>query len=351
MSNILTNVTRYFRENMWITVSLFSFAIIFGPAFGLFSEFNYDTPDIHDYVKIAGFEFDQSPIRRYRIIIPLLAAGVNYIFEPVFSILKPFQFPGPGFSISLSFFIVNSVFMSIYGAVIYLLSRKYGVTALGAFIGLLSVLTSRWTAYIAGLPVVDSLYLLVIALALLGIKTKNTKLIILSILLGPWTKESFIFIAPLILLYSHVNRWKQIVLFLISGIAIFAFRYYFDLINSLNASEGLSSNINHFNYIFISLKRLFSFHGVYEVFSIIGVWSLLFVALLKKEIRGSFISKTPSYAILYIVIVLLHALLSTDLARMFYLLTPLLAIWVSVLFDEVMERFNIDIVKLSSKKS
>lgn len=338
----------FFRENTWLLVFLFSFAIIFGPSFGLFSEFNYNTPDIHDYVKISQFDFDQSPIRRYRVIIPLLASGINYIFEPIFSVLKPFSFPGPGFSICMSFFIVNTVLMSIYGTVIFYLSKAYGVSTLGATIGLLSVLTSRWTAYIAGLPVVDSLYLLVIALSLLGIKTKSTKLIIFSILLGPWAKESFIFIAPLIFFYSHVNKWKQVILFIISGGIVFLFRYSFDLVNGLDTSAGLTSNVNHFNYIFISLKRLFSFHGIYEVFSIIGIWSLLFLTIIKKEIRNTIIAKSPSYSLLFIVIVIIHALLSTDLARMFYLLTPLLSIWISILVDALGSSYNNNKAELDS---
>jgi len=347
MNNIYDNIVGLIKRNLWIVVFMFSLAIIFGPAFGMFSEFNYNTPDIHDYIKLSNFDFNQSPIRRYRVIIPMIASGVNYVFGPVFNFLKPYQFPIPDFSVCMSFFVINSLMMSIYGMVVYKLNREYGASVIGSVIGLLSILTSRWTAYIAGLPVVDSLYLLIIAISFLGIKTKNTKLIVLSILLGPWAKESFIFIAPLIFFFSHVNKRKQIGLFVLSGVIVFSFRYYLDLINGIETFSSFESNVNHFNFILISLKRLFSFHGLYEVFSIIGVWSFLFAVLLRKKIREVFLKKMPSYTSYYIIIVLIHVLLSTDLARMFYLLTPLLAIGVAILFDEIMIAFNIDVERFS----
>ncbi len=318
-----------------IILFIFCFAIIFGPAYTLFDTYNYDVianPDIKTYLGIANFDFEQSQIRKYRVIIPFISSGINFIFNPIFSNLSPYTFPGPDFSLCLSFLIVNSIFMSIFGMLIYKLCIEFGVSKIASLIGLLSVLTCRWTSYIAALPIVDSLYLVIIVLTLLGIKTKNSKLIIIAIFIGPWAKESFIFIAPLIFFFSHINKLKQIFMFFISGIIVFSFRYYIDSLSNLSGL-GLENDFSHIYKIPDSLRRLFSFHGVYELFSIVGVWGLLFVFLFKKNIRIILNLKTPLYMILFICVIFIHAILSTDLARMFYLASPIIAIWLALIFD------------------
>lgn len=321
-----------------LIVFLFSFAILFGPAFALFDSFNYDfiaSPDLGNYLGLANLDFDQSPVRKYRVIVPFLAAGVNFIFGPIFTALSPDTFPGPDFSMCMSFFLVNTTLMSIFGVLVYRLCREFGASHMAALIGLLSVLTCRWTFYLAGLPYVDSLYLVVIGMTLLGIKTKNSTLIIASIMVGPWAKESFLFIAPLIFFFSHISKLKQIVLFIISAAVVFAFRYFVDAVSGTPFNESLHTDINHLSNIADSLRRLFSFHGVYEVISIFGLWGLLFFFLLRKNVRDTVSGKTPVYFLIYIVIVLVHALLSTDLARMFYLATPVLAVWFALIWDEI----------------
>jgi len=341
MKNQLSGLRFWLWENrLCLAVLGLSYAVIFGAAFAMLSEYGYDiqaNPDIDTYLKLAGFDFDQSPVRRYRVIVPFLAAGLDFIFGPVFSMVEPYNFPGPDFSLCMSFFMVNSFLMALFGLVIFLLCKACGCSNIGSLIGLLSVLTCRWTAYFAGLPLVDSLYVLIIAVALLGLKTGNSKLLILSIFIGPWAKESFVFIAPLIFLYAPMNRWKQAGWFALSGILVFAFRYYFDVLNHIDAAESLQKDVAHFHQILPSLKRLFSFHGLYELFSIFGPWGALFLLLLKKEVRTALKLQNPVYTIVYLAIVLLHALLSTELARMFYLLAPILAICFAVIVDVLLK--------------
>ena len=317
----------------------FCLAVIFGAAFAMFDTYNYDmvaNPDIKSYLGLANFDFDQSLIRRYRVIVPFLASGIHYLLGPVFSALKPWSFPGPDFAMCMSFLVVNTVIMAFFGLFVYKLCKAYGVSTLGALTGLLAVLTCRWTAYIAGLPLVDSLYLLVIAMVLLGIKTNNKLLLIVGILLGPWAKESFVFVVPLILIFSGMNRWKLLGLILFSGLLVFSFRYYLDHRYQLTVSDSLSKDVEHFTNIGISLRRLFSFHGVYELFSVTGFWGALFLLLFKKSFRQKLGRYVNTFFILFLVIVLLHALLSTELARMFYLAAPVLAVWLAVITDELL---------------
>ncbi len=321
-----------------VLVFIFCFAVIFGAAFALFDTYNYDVvanPDIKTYLGLANFDFDQSPIRKYRVIVPFIASGVNFILSPVFVLLKPQSFPGPDFSLCMSFLIVNTSLMSIFGTIIFRLCKSYGVTTVSAIVGVLSVLTCRWTSYMAGIPLVDSLYLVIIALTLLGIKTKQNTLITIAIFVGPWAKESFIFIAPLIFFYANINRYKQLLLFAFSFLIVFSFRYYYDISNQILVNESLSKDIAHVGQIIISLKRLFSFHGIYEMFSIVGFWGFLFVFIKNKNIRTVLRSNTPIYIYIFLFIVLIHALLSTELARMFYIATPIIAVWIAIIFNEI----------------
>lgn len=330
------------KNKTWVEnliLFLFCFAIIVGPAYALFDSYNYDinaNPDLKTYLGLANFDFDQSHIRKYRVIIPFLASGFNYIFGPIFSSIAPHSFPGPDFSMCMSFLIVNSIFMSIFGMLVYQLCKAFGASVFGAVVGLLSVLTCRWTSYYAGLPGVDSLYLVIVALTLLGIKTKNSKFIILAILIGPWAKESFIFIAPLIFFFSSINKWKQLVLFVISAILVFSFRYYLDWYSGTTYGLGLRDDFAHLGNISVSLKLLFSFRGLYEIVSIFGVWGLLFVGILNRSIRTILTQKTTLYVIVFLFIVLIHIIISSDIARMLYLATPVFAVWFSSVSDKLL---------------
>jgi hypothetical protein len=331
----------YFQNKTWVEnliLFLFCFAIIFGPAYALFDSYNYDiiaNPDLKTYLGLANFDFDQSPIRKYRVIIPFLVSGVNYIFGPLFLSIAPNSFPGPDFPLCMSFLIVNCIFMSVFGVLVYHLCKEFGVSRLAAIVGLLGTLTCRWTSYLAGLPLVDSLYMVITAMTILGLKTKNSRLLIMAIFIGPWAKESFIFIAPLIFFFSSINKLKQIILFIISAFLVFTFRYYFDMLSNATSGSEFRNFFEQINNIPVSIKRLFSFHGIYEIISIFGMWGLLFIFLLNKNIRILLKQKTTLYMVLFLFIVLIHALLSTEIARMFYIATPVIAVWLSLISDEI----------------
>lgn len=334
------NLIKY-QNKPWVqnlVLFLFCFAVIFGPAYALFDSYNYDTianPDLKTYLGLANFDFDQSPIRKYRVIIPFLAFGVNYLLGPVFSGIAPVSFPGPDFSMCMSFLIVNCVFMSVFGMLVYHLCKEFGASRLAAIIGLLSVLTCRWTSYYAGLPGVDSLYLVVAAMTLLGIKTKNSRLVLLAIFIGPWAKESFIFIAPLIFFFSSINKWKQLILFAVSGILVFSFRYYLDIYSHATIGLGLKSDFAHLNNMIVSLKLLFSFKGIYEIISVFGVWGLLFIFVLNSRVRMALKQTITLYLLVFLFIVLFHIIISSDIARMLYIATPVFAIWFSTITDKI----------------
>ncbi len=329
------------KKNKYLLVWFLSLAIVLGPAYTLFDNYNYDfveNPDIETYMGLASFDFDQSPVRRYRVLVPFAAAGVNFILSPILDRVQPWTFPGPDFSLGFSFLLVNSILVALCGLLVFQLCQQFGISVPGSILGSLSFLTCRWTAYAAGLPLVDSLYLLVIIMVLLAIKTRRDSLIILAIMLGPWAKESFIFIAPLIFFFHPMKKGKLLFWFVLSGAIVFSFRYAFDQLNGFSASESIQKDLGHFDQIGPSLQRLFSFHGLYEILSIIGLWGAGFLLLIKKEFRISLKQLTPVYFYFFLGIVLVHALLSYDLARMFFLATPLLAVWYGKFADDLVKK-------------
>lgn len=323
-----------------LIICLFCFAIIFGPAFALFDSYDYSfeaNPDIETYLGLAHFEFDQNPVRKYRIIVPFLASMVDGLFGGTFDYLAPETFPGPDFSICFSFLLINCLFVSLFGMMIYRLCRLYSVSRLAAILGLLSILTCRWTAYIAGIPIVDSLFLCVVAAIILGLKSQNSRLIICAIFIGPWAKESFIFFVPLILLFSDIPKLKQVVLFGLSGILVFGFRYYFDGISSTTGDLGMKNGLSHFQNIPNAIQRLFSFHGIYELFSIVGIWGILLIGLLNNTIRRQVKKEISPMIIMFLIIVLIHALLSVQLSRMFYMASPVIAVWIAIISNHLIK--------------
>lgn len=86
---------------------------------------------------------------------------------------------------------------------IYELGKSLGMQSRFALLSVLFIITCRWTLYVCGLPLVDSLYFFILTATLYAITTQNLRWTYAVMLLGPWAKESFIFIAPLIFLWTH----------------------------------------------------------------------------------------------------------------------------------------------------
>lgn len=326
-------------RNRFLLVFIFSLAVISGPAYESMDKYqSWECGDCHTYLGLANGDFDQSPVRRYRVIIPALAGSINLVTERITKKLEPVTTPSD-FSLHLSFLIVNSLMMALYALLIFRLTRTWVSSDISALIALLALLTCRWTALFAGWPLTDTLYFVVIGLSLLGIREKNCTMILISIMLGPWAKESYIFLAPLVLIFAPVNRWKIVLWFIISGAIVFSFRYLFDNFAGQNFTEGLMAGPSHFEYVGTSLRRLFSFHGLYELFSVTGIWILLFLLLIGKGAKAGIIfGSLPSYMFWYIPVVVVQMLLSTDIARMFYLIMPVLVVIYAIIIDSFIIR-------------
>lgn len=319
-----------------ILIFLFSLAIFSGPSYSIMDEFSYsECNDCHTYLALARGETDQSAVRRYRVIVPYMAGLVDRVAGNTLEKVRPWSSPDD-FSLGFSFLVVNSIIMALFSLLLFRLTLFYVTSPVAALIALLAMLTCRWTSYFAGLPLVDSLYLLVIASSLLGIKGGYRGLIIFSIIAGPWAKESFIFVAPLIFLFAPLSRYKQAGWFALSGLLVFGFRFIMDWSAGNSFTESFIADTGHFAYITASAGRLLSFHGLYEIMSVFGIWVLLFIPLfvikgLYRKIAGSL----ERYIWWYLPAVLIQMLLSTDIARMFYLVMPVLVIVYAMIIENL----------------
>jgi hypothetical protein len=318
-----------FLLHEYTLVFLFCLAVIHGAAFSLMD--NYDqlsSPDCQTYTGLARFDLHQSPVRRYRPIVPLLAASVNAVAGRAFNVIRPMNFNGD-FPLAVSFYLVNCLLMSLWGLVIYRFCRSFGLPVVYALAGLLVMLTCRWTPYIAGTPIADSIYCLVVGITLLGIKERNNTLLTLAIFIGPFAKEAFVFIAPLIFFFGSISKVRQILYFAAAAIMVFSFRYAFDMVAGLPPTDGLSSDVGHIYHLADHTRRLFSFHGAYDVLSNPGVWIIFpIIALLigpgyKAIVRANW----HLWMSFFMLAIFVHMVLSSSFERMFYLSMPLICLF------------------------
>jgi hypothetical protein len=316
-------------------IFLFSLATILGNAYNTFIDYDYTTsPDCRDYVKMAKGIPAPSPIRRYRVIVPNLAQLVNVSMKKAFSVIWPYKQVDK--SLILSFLIVNSLIMALFGLFLFQTARAYGAGILPSLIGLTAVLTSRWAGYIAGAPMTDSLYLLVIALTMYGVKTKNLYAILFAIFVGPFAKESFIFIAPIIFFFAPEKKYKLLIYFALSGAMVFSFRYFADqYLGQVEFSQSLNSMANTIDNILVSINKILTFKGLGELFSVVGLFTFIILAGFfggNKQII-SWMLRMDQPCIWLIVAIIIHALLSKEVGRMFYHLTPVLMVGIALILE------------------
>lgn len=323
------------QGNKKILLGIAIYAAIFGLSFPLFSEYDYlSNPDIGTYIGLAEGNLDQSPVRRYRLLVPFLAKALDLSLGFLFDFLAPWEFPHPDFSLCFSFFLVNSLFLCLACLMLVRLIKKDFISPIAIIIALLVVLTSRWTPYIAGLPLVDSFYFLVVVMTLITILERQKRWTVLLIFFGPWAKESFFLFFPLIFFFGPLPRMHSLSIMLLALGTFIGGRYLLDIWMGFPIDESYLKDIGHLHRVRESLNRLFSFHGVYEIFSIAGFW-IVFPILVGKKILIESFCKMPKVSLWFLILVLLHALLSTELGRMLFLAIPIYFIFMANIFNAI----------------
>lgn len=306
-------------------VYLLAVGVLAGPAYTMYVHYDFShSIDTRSYLSIARGEFmGQSLTRRYRVLVPAAAAVVAWPLARVYARIWP-QRAATDWPLRLAFYLVNTALLATAGAVLYRTARLYGAPPAAAALAMLAVLSSRWAVYIAGLPLVDSLYVLVFALAFYGVRARSAGALAAVLLLGPLAKESFVFLVPWLLWFGRAALpWPRQLGWLAAGGALaLAVRLWIDARAETPPAASVTNALAHVQNIAYSLRRLFSGKGVGEIFSIFGFFWLALLAGGRCD-WGVPLGVAAGW---FGIVVAVHMLLSSELARMGYLAAPVFAV-------------------------
>ena len=207
---------------------------------------------------------------------------------------------------------------------------------------MLAVLSSRWAEYAAGLPLTDSLYLLVFSLAYYAVRRGSGGgwAIWLALLLGPLAKESFFFLLPWLFWFGrNTLAWPRQLLALLVGIAaLFAVHHLVDSSIGAPAAQSVSNALEHLENITYSIHRAASAKGLGELLSTFGLFALIIPVAFWLEKRQRTNITLSIYTSLgwaeigLLAVVAVHMLLSGDLGRMGYLAAPVFCAALALVF-------------------
>jgi hypothetical protein len=319
-----------------LLVYVLAVGVLAGSAYTMYVHYDFShSQDTRSYLSMARGEFGGVSItRRYRVVVPAVAAAVAWPLEQVYARIWP-QRAATDWPLRLAFYLVNTLLLAGAGLLLFRSCLLYGASPGAAVLAMVAVLTSRWAVYTAGLPLVDSLYLLVFALAFYGARSGSATAIVACILLGPHAKESFIFLAPWLLWFARrAMPWpRQLGLLALSGALAYAVRHWIDTQVGAPPQESLNNALDHLHNVTYSLRRLLSVKGVGELFSIFGFFSLALLAGLRTAARP-WLRPLGRSGIALLTVVLVHMLLSGDLGRMGYLAAPVFAVAFSLILTQ-----------------
>jgi hypothetical protein len=319
------------RWRRWILVYLLALGVVAGPAYTMYVHYDFShSLDTRSYLSMGQGKFDGvSVTRRYRVLVPAVAAAVAWPLEQAYARVWP-QRATSDWPLRLAFYVVNMVLLAATGLVLYETCRLYGATPAAAALALVAVLCSRWAVYIAGLPLVDSLYLLVFALAFYAPRAGSAVALGAVLLLGPQAKESFVFLVPWLLLYGRATlSWpRQLAWLALGGALALGVRYEIDSRIGVPPAESVSNALDHIHNFAYSLRRLLSVKGAGEIFSVFGFFWLALLAGWRggPELRQRWLRPLGWPGAGLVAVVLVHMFLSGDLGRMGYLAAPVFAV-------------------------
>jgi hypothetical protein len=292
--------------------------------------------DTESYLAMSTGNYNVNPVHRYRFILPVLAKTIALPLQAVYTKLWPHRSESL-WPLQLSYFIINSLITAFYGWIVYRLLCLYSTQLTAIIVGLVVVLTSRWVAYIAGLPLTDSLYLVAIASLLYSIKAENKILFIATVLLGGLMKESFLLFAPLILLAGPYKWYVRANLIFLSLIILFGEHKLIDVFIPMENTSAIQHEslvdvfIRHIHKTTGTLGELASVRGLGEIFTVLGVFTFILIyGASNKGCRIAWKSSVEKYYWVFFGCIIIHALISGDAARMFYFGSALYGILIAV---------------------
>lgn len=326
---------------------LLCLAIIIGPAYNMYVHYDFShSSDTESYLAMSNGDYSVNPVHRYRFLIPFAAKVVAMPLQAVYTKLWPHRAESL-WPLQLAYFIINVFITAFYGWIVYRLLRLYSSQLTAVVIALVAILSSRWVAYIAGLPLTDSLYLVAIASLLYSIKSNNLILFALTVLLGGLAKESFLLFAPLIILAGPGNWYLRLALVTGSLIILFGEHALVDLWLPMTETAAVAKEslleifIRHVNQTGDTLRALLSVRGLGEIFTVIGIFTFIPVyGVLNTSCRQAWSMRIEKYYWFFFGCIVVHALISGDAARMFYFGSALYGVLIVTCAEQMISKWK-----------
>jgi hypothetical protein len=316
------------RARRWLLPWALAVGVLLNAAYPTYRHYDFShSLDTRSYLRLASGRFDSVNVtRRYRLLVPL-AAGTLARPLAVLGAPSGASRPAGEWPLRLAFYLVNCLLLGAAGACFYRGARLAGASAGASALALAAVLSSRWASYAAGLPLTDSLYLLVFGLSYYAGRrgAGGGWAVALAMLVGPLAKESFVFLLPWLAWFGRrALGWRGQAAALALGTALLlAAHYGVDKAVGAAPSTSVTNALAHVENLAYSLRRAFSLRGIAELFSIFGLFWLPVLAALWRPAGRWALAPVLGWAEAgLLVLVVVHALLSGDLARMGYLLAP-----------------------------
>ena len=333
------------RLRHWLLPGLLALATLANLAYPMYRHFDFShSPDTRSYLRMAAGRFDSVRVtHRYRVLVPAAAALVAVPVAAVYGRVWP-QRPAGGWPLRFAFYVVNCLLLAAAGACWFNAARLGGATPEAAALALLAVLSSRWAAYAAGLPLTDSLYLLVFGLGYYAVRRGpgGGWALAGALLLGPLAKESFLLLVPWLLWFGRrALAWpRQLLALAGGGAALLAVHRGIDARIGAPAAQSVTNALAHAENLTYSAQRMASFKGVGELLSIFGLFTFILPLAWWLHQTADGRHGLPGHPPLgraevgLLAVVVLHMALSGDLGRMGYLAAPVFCLALARAFTQ-----------------
>jgi hypothetical protein len=347
MGALLSKLLGPGRLRRWLLPWVLALGALLNLAYPMYVHYDFShSLDTRSYLRLAAGRADSVSItRRYRVLVPAAAGALARPVAAVYGRIWP-QRPAGEWPRRFAFFLVNCALLGAAGATWWRAARLAGAGAGAAGVALLAVLSSRWAEYAAGLPLTDSLYLLVFGLGYYAWRRGPGAgwAVAVALLLGPLAKESFVFLLPwLAWAGRRALGWRGQAAALASGLlALGAVHYMVDKAAGAAPTEAVSNAFAHVENIAYSLRRAASPKGLGELLSIFGLFTLPVLAALVRPGGRRALAPVLGWAEgTLLAVVVVHMLLSGDLGRMGYLFAPVFTVALALVAQAVIRRVSL----------
>ena len=321
----------------WLLPWFLAVSALANLAYPMYQHYDFShSLDTRSYLRLASGRFDSVNVtRRYRVLVPAAAAVVAAPLEVAYARIWPQRNDEQG-PLRFAFYVVNCVVLAAAGACWFRAARLTDASAVAAALAMLATLSSRWAGYAAGLPLTDSLYLLVFGLAYYAYRrgAGAGPAVAIALLVGPLAKESFFILLPWLLWYGRrALPWPKQLAALAAGLlALVAVHYFIDSRTQADATASVTNAVGHLENLTYSLRRAASVKGIGELLSIFGFFTVIPLLAWRNrpaQDQALFINSKTAFGraeISFLVVIGIHLLLSGDLGRMGYLAAPVFVV-------------------------